>query len=269
MTKLLALLALSSLAPFALAEEAAKPAPVTVPEKIVVTVNGNAVEVDAKTAEALATPVDQRNDEQKALVYASIQAGQRARAEKERLLNVRELATVRAEKIDLAGLIDGKLTDADGKPVSIDYIKKARFVAFYHSSSWCCGCKQFTPELIEATKKYGPTDLAIVFVSWDDTPEITQKYMHKAGFTWPSLTRKTLAKSPARLAIRGIPHLRVYDASGSLVADSINDNGRDIAYARQFSALDKLISTPAAASATAPAAPKSDSAPVAASVAAK
>jgi thiol-disulfide isomerase/thioredoxin len=228
MIKLLPLLVLAGIAPLALAEDAAKPAaPAT-------------QAASDKTAEAIATPVKDRTEEQKALVYAKIQAENRARFEKERVESARELVTVRAEKVNLAKLLEGRLTDAEGKPVSLETIQKARYVAFYHSASWCCGCKQFTPELIEVTKKYAPTDVAIVFVSWDKPGAETQNYMHKAGFSWPSVNKGTFANSPARLGIRAIPHLRVYDAAGSLVSDSLNDKGHHRTYADQFAALDKL-----------------------------
>lgn len=196
-------------------------------------------------AKALATPVDKRSEEQKAIVYAKIQADNRARFEAERLKNVEELATVRKEKVDLTKLLDGKLTDANGAPVSIDSIKKARFVAFYHSATWCCGCHVFTPIIQKAAAKYKPEDIAFVLVSWDRAPELTQKYMKKSAMSWPSTPKGTLAESPAGLAIRCIPHLRVYDAAGSLVADSLDNEGKHLSYDQQLTAIDKLINSPA------------------------
>lgn len=196
------------------------------------------------TAEALATPVEKRTEEQKALVYAKIQADNRASAEQRRLKSVREMATVRSEKVDLSQILDGNLTDADGKPVAIDTIKKARYVVFYHSSSWCCGCKTYTPLLMEAAKKYDPSNVAIVFVSWDKPGEDTQKYMKKSGFAWPSVHRSALANSPAGLAIQGIPHLRVYDAAGSFIMGSLDDKGNITGQANQIDALNKLVADP-------------------------
>lgn len=220
MTKFLALLALAALAPFALAEDATKPA------------------AQEKLAEAIATPLDKRTPEQKALIAAKIRADNIARFKKEEEQNAREMVTVHAEKVDLLKLLDGRLSDAEGKPVSIETIKKARYVAFYHSASWCCGCKTFTPMLMN--KKYDPADIAIVFVTWDKAGKETQDYMHKAGFAWPSVNKGTFANSPARLAIRSIPHLRVYDASGALAVDTIGDDGKHANYTEVFATLDKL-----------------------------
>jgi thiol-disulfide isomerase/thioredoxin len=235
MTKLLPLLALMGIAPLAFAGDLPKP---PMPAEM-----DAALASAEKVAAAIATPLDQRTAEQKALIYAKIQADNRARAEKERLGNIREMATVRAENVDLAKLLDGHLTDADGKPVSIDTISKARYVAFYHSASWCCGCKQFTPALLEAARKYAPGDVAFVFVSWDKPGAETQTYLQKSGMPWPTVPKSSFANSPARLAIRSIPHLRVYDAAGALVADSLNDRGQHGSYDQQFAALDKLAAT--------------------------
>lgn len=187
-------------------------------------------------------------EETAAETKARIKAATRARFDKEKADNARDIAVVHAEKIDLAKLLEGRLTDAEGKPVAAETVLKARHVAFYHSASWCCGCKIFTPKLLEAAKKYAPSEVAIVFVSWDKPGKATQDYMHKSGMPWPSVTRGTFKDSPARLAINCIPHLRVYEtASGRMVADSIKENGEFVSQADQLVALDKRLGTPAAA----------------------
>lgn len=127
-----------------------------------------------------------------------------------------------AAKVDLAKIFDGKLTDAEGKPVKTDSLKKAKYVAVYFSAHWCPPCRKFTPELVKFTnenRKGG--NFEVVFVSSDNGAEAMNEYMSGAKMPWGGVLGKSVKGSGVGDDIKGIPHLRVFDAEGNVAIDSV------------------------------------------------
>lgn len=137
-----------------------------------------------------------------------------------------------AAKLDLAKLFEGKLFSADGKPAKSDSIKKAKFVAVYHSAHWCGPCRSFTPALVKFVNENRKNDnFEVVLVSSDYSQKNMLGYMSEAKMPWLGVLGST---SPGKEGIinefrgikegvQGIPHLRVYDAEGNIVIDSVKD----------------------------------------------
>jgi nucleoredoxin len=129
-----------------------------------------------------------------------------------------------AAKVDLAKIFDGKLTDAEGKPVKTDNLKKAKYVAVYFSAHWCPPCRKFTPELVKfvnENRKDG--NFEVVFVSSDKGADAMKEYMAGTKMTWGAVLGKEVKGSGVGDDIRGIPHLRVFDAEGNVAIDSMKD----------------------------------------------
>lgn len=127
-------------------------------------------------------------------------------------------------KIDLAKIFDGKLTDAEGKAVSAENLKKAKYVAVYFSAHWCPPCRAFTPKLVsfvEENRKDG--NFEVVFVSSDQNKEKMHEYMKGAKMNWGGVHNQELQSPEIGKGINGIPHLRVFDNAGEIVIDSVKD----------------------------------------------
>lgn len=129
-----------------------------------------------------------------------------------------------AAKLELAKLFEGKLTDGEGKSVSADNLKEAKFVAVYFSAHWCPPCRAFTPELVKfvaENRKDG--NFEVVFVSSDRDKKSMTDYISGAKMSWGGVLGRELPKSDLGAGINGIPHLRVFDAEGNIVIDSVKD----------------------------------------------
>lgn len=131
--------------------------------------------------------------------------------------------------VNLAKMFAGKLTDAEGKAVDAATLGKAKFVAVYFSAHWCPPCRRFTPELVKfVAANAKDNNLAVVFISSDGEDDAMRKYMKEAGMTWGAVRGKAVAAEIAAIeaGVNGIPHLRVYDASGKIFSDSLTKTGQ-------------------------------------------
>lgn len=129
-------------------------------------------------------------------------------------------------KVDLAKVFDGKLVDADGKPVKTDNLRKAKYVAVYFSAIWCGPCRQFTPKLVEFAKEHGKDDrIQFVFVSADRSQKDMLKYMTMDKMPWGGVLGGAGKWQGVADGTNGIPHLRVYDAEGKIAIDTDYDGG--------------------------------------------
>lgn len=124
-------------------------------------------------------------------------------------------------KIDLAKTFDGKLTDGEGKPVSSENLKKAKYVAVYFSAHWCPPCRKFTPQLVQFVKENRKDgNFEVVFVSSDKSKDAMKEYMHGTGMTWGGVMGRGASLDGVNAGISGIPHLRVFDSEGKVAIDT-------------------------------------------------
>lgn len=127
------------------------------------------------------------------------------------------------EKAGLAGVFTEKLTDANGKEVTLASLQN-KFVGIYFSAHWCPPCRAFTPKLVkfrDANKQV----FEVVFVSADRSEKDKKKYMTGAKMQWPAVpfkgkNSKALEK---KFDVQGIPKLVILDNKGNL----LTANGRD------------------------------------------
>jgi len=116
------------------------------------------------------------------------------------------------------------LVDADGKAVDLSTLK-GKVVAVYHSAHWCPPCRTFTPKLVAFANAH-KDNLAVVFVSYDQSPAEMTKYMKEAQMPWAAVPYKAASgkRNADENGVRGIPSLVVYGRDGAL----ITKNGRNL-----------------------------------------
>jgi thiol-disulfide isomerase/thioredoxin len=56
-------------------------------------------------------------------------------------------------------------------------------------ASWCGPCREEFPDLVRLQRDYEARGLKVVFVSWDDTPQIAAKFLANEGVTSPSFIK--------------------------------------------------------------------------------
>ncbi len=130
-------------------------------------------------------------------------------------------STSTSARTDLAKVFDGKLTDAEGKPVKSENLAKAKYVAVYFSAHWCPPCRKFTPELVKfvnENRKNG--NFEVVLVSSDQDAKHMQEYMSGAKMPWAGTLGQNADLGSVGEGVPGIPHLRVFDSSGKVVIDT-------------------------------------------------
>lgn len=145
------------------------------------------------------------------------------------------------ESVNLAKLFDNKLVDAKGKRVKSDDLARVKYVAVYFSAHWCPPCRAFTPKLVKFVEEHKKGDnFAVVFVSFDRSEKDMLGYMSEAGMSWGGMLGRGARLKGIDAGINGIPHLRVFDASGKVVADSV-ENGEYVGPGVVLAKLEKLI----------------------------
>jgi cytochrome c biogenesis protein CcmG/thiol:disulfide interchange protein DsbE len=83
------------------------------------------------------------------------------------------------------------LKDMQGKPVALSSFRgKAVVLNFW--ATWCPPCKEETPWLVDAQKRYAAQGLQIVGVSMDDSGDQKQvaKFMEETAINYPILLGK-------------------------------------------------------------------------------
>ncbi len=89
-------------------------------------------------------------------------------------------------------------------------------------ASWCGPCRMEFPDLVKLQKDYESRGLKVVFVSWDDTPEIAAKFLAKQGVTTPSFIKsnsqgdQSFVESLSPKLTGAIPATLIYDNTGKL-----------------------------------------------------
>jgi nucleoredoxin len=134
-------------------------------------------------------------------------------------------ALVSAAEFDWKTRFPQGLVDAEGKSVDITSLK-GKTVGVYCSAHWCPPCRVFTPQLVKFANEH-KDKLAVVFISFDESPEKMLGYMKEAKMPWSAVPFKsaggqTIAKEQG---VTGIPTLLVYGKDGAL----LTKNGRDLA----------------------------------------
>jgi thiol-disulfide isomerase/thioredoxin len=99
---------------------------------------------------------------------------------------------------------------------------KAKVVLVNLWASWCGPCREEFPDLVRLQHDYEPRGLKVIFVSWDDNPQIAAKFLARQGVASASFIKADyqndqdfLAGIEPRLS-GAIPATLIYDGSGKL-----------------------------------------------------
>ena len=89
-------------------------------------------------------------------------------------------------------------------------------------ASWCGPCREEFPDLVRLQRDYELRGLKVIFVSWDDSPQIAAKFLAKQGVSSASFIKSDnqndqqfLAGIEPRLS-GAIPATLLYDGDGKL-----------------------------------------------------
>lgn len=77
------------------------------------------------------------------------------------------------ERLDAPGQV--RLADHEGKVVVVNFF-----------ASWCVPCKQEAPALIRVWERYRSSDVVLIGILYQDSPESGRAFQERIGATWPS-----------------------------------------------------------------------------------
>jgi thiol-disulfide isomerase/thioredoxin len=89
-------------------------------------------------------------------------------------------------------------------------------------ASWCGPCRMEFPDLVKLQRDYEARGLKVMFVSWDDTPEIAAKFLAKQGVTSASFIKSSaqgdqdFINTISPKLTGAIPATLIYDSTGKL-----------------------------------------------------
>ena len=83
-----------------------------------------------------------------------------------------------------AAAFDLERLDGQGRIRLEDY--RGRTVILNFWASWCIPCKQENPALAAVWERYRTSEVVLIGIVYEDTPEAAREYTERLGNTWPS-----------------------------------------------------------------------------------
>ena len=83
-----------------------------------------------------------------------------------------------------AAVFDLERLDGQGRIRLDDYRGRTMILNFW--ASWCIPCKQENPALAEVWERYRGSDVVLIGIVYQDSPEAARDYTARLGNTWPS-----------------------------------------------------------------------------------
>jgi hypothetical protein len=157
----------------------------------------------------------------------------------------REIAATPKEKRTgrIAGLLEGKLVDLDGKPA---VAKPAEHYIIYWSGSECQWCKQYNAKWVEYYKNTlaDRKDVQVFGVGNDRQMPVYFAYAKKNQYAWPILPNENMLLTSAleNLGMIQMPGIIVFDKNGKIEASTLKQRGTPLQTADNVVAqIDKLL----------------------------
>jgi hypothetical protein len=157
----------------------------------------------------------------------------------------RELAATPKEKRTgrIAGLLDGRLVDTDGKPVTG---KPAEHYIIYWSGSQCEWCAQYNSKFVAYyDKTLAPRkDVQVLGIASDRQLPVYFAYAKKNKYGWPIVQNDNMSFTTAlgELGMIQMPGIIVLDKNGTIEASTLKQHGTPLQTADGVVAeIDKLL----------------------------
>lgn len=117
-----------------------------------------------------------------------------------------------------APAFDLERLDGTGRISLAQYRGKVVIVNFW--ASWCIPCKQENPALAAVWERYRKSDVVLIGIVYQDTPEAAREYTERLGNTWPS-GMDAEGRTSIAYGVFGIPETYFIGPDGIIVGRHI------------------------------------------------
>ncbi len=107
---------------------------------------------------------------------------------------------------------------AEGDLELASYRGKAVVLNFW--ASWCAPCKQETPELQAASRRWAGKDVVVLGIDAQDFSGDARRFMRRYGVSYP-VVRDGAGKVVGRYGVDGFPETFFVDRKGKIVGDHV------------------------------------------------
>lgn len=140
-------------------------------------------------------------------------------------VNARCAAVVMGLWLALGAVFPLAAAHAESKPKTVnlsallDMVKlnKGKVVVVNFFATWCPPCKEEIPGLINLSKTFPASKLAVIGVSVDQDPKLVLPFTRELKVNFPVF--HAADDVPQAFAVRTIPHNVIYDTQGQMAAN--------------------------------------------------
>lgn len=103
-----------------------------------------------------------------------------------------------------APAFDLELLDGSGRFALAEQQRQGKAVVVYFFASWCVPCKQEYPVLVRVWERYRTSDVVLVGILFQDSPDAGLEFHRRYGGTWPTVFDEG-SRTALGFGVYGIP----------------------------------------------------------------
>ena len=131
---------------------------------------------------------------------------------------------------DVKELLDTTYTDKSEKPVTLSDLA-GKHIALYFSASWCSGCREYTPKLVELYNKlHASKDWEVIWVTHDETETDADGYYKEMPWLrlpWSEVKERGIQMWEELADVGYIPALTMIGPDFKIINNQCTDNTID------------------------------------------
>ena len=144
--------------------------------------------------------------------------------------------TARAD-VDINRPLDLNFTAVDGRKVDLAQLR-GKVVLLDFWATWCPGCRQEVPEVVNTYRKYHDKGFEVVGISLDQDKDALQAFTSEHGMTWPQYYdgQGWTNNLAVKYGVESIPFTVLVGPDGKIIDKDLRGDDLESAVAKALSA---------------------------------